>query len=80
MNIFNFLFFLLFDNKPNPSVRLGKVEEKSKFQAFCDAIAPYVIVFGIIVLAVLAFLILLRFGYALTGTEANGYYYHLENL
>lgn len=65
-------YVLLFDNAPK--VRLDRVEEKTKFQNFCETIAPYVIVACIILLSVLILIIFVKYGAVAFGTEANHFY------
>ena len=65
-------YVLLFDNAPK--ARLDRVEQKSRFQKFCDTIAPYVIVACIILLSLLVFIIFVKYGAAAFGTEANHFY------
>ena len=57
----------------NPKRPLDKAVEKSRFELFCEKIAPYVLVASIIILLVLIFVILVRYGANITGTEANGW-------
>lgn len=59
----------------NPKRPLDKGVEISRFEYICQKIAPYVLVIGIIVLFILAFTILIKYGGAWFGTEANHYYY-----
>lgn len=62
----------------NKAARLEPEEPKSKFQIWVDKICPYVIFFGIIILAVTLIIVLIKYGHTITGTESNAYYYHLE--
>ena len=83
--MFKTLFHVLLSNlsqfktsKVEPA-RLSKRVEKSTFEQFCERICPYVIIIGIIVICVLLFVALVKYGYSITGSEANGYYYHLTD-
>ena len=68
----------IFSRKNNTSnVRLEK-QTKSPIDEFCDKIAPYLILACTIILVCLIFIALVKYGANITGTEANGYYYHLE--
>ena len=80
MNIFLFLMtiFSQFNlSSGDVPARLDK-KTKSTFQEYCDRACPYVIISCLIILSVLLFIALARYGHAITGTEANQYYYHLE--
>ena len=55
----------------NPNRPLDKGVEMSKFEYYCQKIAPYIILFCIGLLCVLIFIALVRYGANLTGTEAN---------
>ena len=46
----------------NPKRPLDKAVEVSSFEYICQKIAPYVLVIGIIVLFILAFAILIKYG------------------
>ena len=83
--MFKTLFHVLLSNlsqfktsKVEPA-RLSKRVEKSTFEKTCERICPYVIIIGIIVICVLLFVALVKYGYSITGSEANGYYYHLTD-
>ena len=83
--MFKTLFHVLLSNlsqfktsKVEPA-RLSKRVEKSTFEQFCERICPYVIIIGIIIICVLLFVALVKYGYSITGSEANGYYYHLTD-
>ena len=64
----------------NPSRPLDKGVEMSKFEFFCMRIAPYVLLVCVIVLLILVFVVLVKYGANLTGTEANQFYNHLGDL
>ena len=71
------IFISIFSRKNNTSnVRLEK-QTKSPIDEFCNRIAPYLILSFILILFIFLFFILVRYGHSITGTEANGYYYHL---
>lgn len=82
--MFKTLFHILLSNNFSRSTskvepaRLQKVE-KSTFEKTCERICPYVIIIGIIIICVLLFVALVKYGYSITGSEANGYYYHLTD-
>ena len=81
MNIFLFLMtiFSQFNlSSGDAPARLDKKTE-NKFQEFCRWICPYVIILCLIILSVLLFIALVKYGHAITGTEANQYYYHLND-
>lgn len=63
LSIFGYNF-----NKP---VRLEKQETKSKFQRWADKACPYIIIIGIILLAILLFIILIKYGGAWFSTPQN---------
>ena len=69
----------MFPLQGNQPVRLHKKEPKSTFEVYCDKIAPYVILACTIILVCLIFIALVKYGANITGTEANNYYYHLNN-
>ena len=72
------IFISIFSRKNNTSnVRLEK-QTKSPIDEFCNRIAPYLILSFILIFFIFLFIALLRYGHSITGTEANGYYYHLE--
>ena len=84
--MFKTLFHILLSNnfsRSNPSkvepARLSKRVEKSPFEKTCERICPYAIIIGIIVICVLLFVALVKYGYSITGSESNGYYYHLTD-
>lgn len=60
-------------------VRLAKVEkpQKTTFEEICLKIAPYVLFVCICLLIITIFVIMVKYGSNITGTEANGYYYHM---
>ena len=56
-------------------VRLAKQEtEKSNFEKFCNRIVPYVLFICIVLLIITVFVVLIKYGGNITGTEANHYY------
>ena len=57
-------------------VRLEKKKGITTFERFCQKACPYVIISCVIILSVLLLLALAKYGYAITGTEANQWYYH----
>ena len=78
--MFTQLFHVLLNNlsqsktsKVEPA-RLRKVE-KSTFEKTCERICPYVIIIGIIIICVLLFVALVKYGH-MFSTEANAWYYH----
>lgn len=80
--MFTQLFHVLLNNLSQSKtskgpVRLAKVE-KSTFEQFCDKVCPYMVVVGLIIVLGLFFIILVKYGYALTGSESNIWYYHME--
>ena len=83
--MFKTLFHVLLSNlsqfktsKVEPA-RLSKRVEKSTFEQFCDKICPYVLLFALVIIGILLLVILVKYGHSITGTEANGYYYHLTD-
>lgn len=56
--------------------RLQKTEKKSAttFDEICTKIAPYIIIICICLLIITAFVVLIKYGSNITGTEANLYY------
>ena len=83
--MFKTLFHVLLSNlsqfktsKVEPA-RLSKRVEKSTFEKTCERMCPYIIIIGIIIICVLLFVALVKYGYSITGSEANGYYYHLTD-
>ena len=84
--MFKTLFHILLSNnfsRSNTSkvepARLSKRVEKSTFEQFCDKICPYVLLFALATICILVLVILVKYGHSITGTEANGYYYHLTD-
>ena len=82
--MFKTLFHVLLSNlsqfktsKVEPA-RLSKRVEKSTFEQFCNKICPYVIIIGIIIICVLLFVALVKYGHAFS-TEANRYE-HLQQI
>ena len=79
-----YIFSLILSNnssKKEEPVRLEKKEEHSiqlGFDSACEKMAPYVLIACIVIIRVLLFVVLVKYGASLTGTEANQYYYHLE--
>lgn len=58
----------------NTPARLQKVEPKFDFNNFCMRIAPYVAIVAIGTMTVLTFAIMIKYGGAWFGTEANHWY------
>ena len=80
--MFTQLFHVLLNNLSQSKtskgpVRLEKVE-KSTFEKTCEKICPYVIIIGIIIICVLLFVALVKYGHAFS-TEANRYE-HLQQI
>jgi len=81
--MFKTLFHILLSNNFSRSTskvepaRLSKRVEKSTFEKTCERICPYVIIIGIIVICVLLFVALVKYGHAFS-TEANAWYYHMD--
>ena len=75
--IFLSIFFSRFNTQSSNVARLDKKVPKSPFEQTCDKIAPYLILTCTIILVCLIFIALVKYGANITGTEANGYYYHL---
>jgi len=70
------LFNLNTSNKVEPA-RLEKKEKHSiqlGFESTCEKIAPYVLVACIVIISVLLFIVLVKYGASVTGTEANHFY------
>ena len=67
-------FLVLFGYDFNKKARLEKQEPKSKYDTFFNKIAPYIIFFGGLLIVILLFIILIKYGQSITGTEANHYY------
>ena len=59
----------------NTPCRLHKVEPKKSFDDICMTIAPYVIFVAIVAIVILALVIMMKYGGAWFGTEANRFYY-----
>lgn len=62
----------------NTPARLHKAEEKSAttFDEICQKIVPYVLFVCICLLIITVVVVLVKYGFAITGTEANIYYNH----
>lgn len=69
--------FSQFNTKKTSNVARLEKQTKSPIDEFCDKIAPYLILACTIILVCLIFIALVKYGANITGTEANGYYYHL---
>ena len=63
----------------NPKKPLNKAVEMSKFELFCIRIAPYLIILFSVLLTILIFIALVKYGGILFGTEANQME-HLERI
>ena len=80
----NILTTLLFIFSPSKTASKGparldkKRENTSNFNSVCNKACPYVITACLIILVVLLSCILVRYGHAITGTEANNWYYHMN--
>ena len=76
------IFMTIFSqfNTENTSnvARLEKQVPKSPFEQFCNKVCPYLIISFSLILIIFLFVILVRYGHSITGTEANQYYYHLQ--
>ena len=66
-------FLVLLGYDFNKKSRLDPVEPETRFQKWCNKIAPYIIFFGIIFLAATLIIILIKYGGGVTGSEANRY-------
>lgn len=64
----------------NPKKPLNKAEEITLFEYICRKIAPYVVLACIFILLALLFAVIIRYGGAWFGTEANQFYYHMGEL
>ena len=63
----------------NQPARLNKKENESSFDKTCERIAPYILLISLIILCTLLFVVLVKYGANLTGTEANQFYYHMND-
>lgn len=61
--------------KNNTPCRLHKVDDNKTFDDICATIAPYVAIVAIVILVAMTFVIIVKYGGAWFGTEANRYYY-----
>ena len=61
----------------NEPVRLEKKQDSIQLDPICRRICPYVILACVIILCVLLFVALVRYGHVFS-TEANNWYYHME--
>ena len=61
----------------NPNRPLDKGVEMTRFEYYCQRIAPYVLLFCIGLLVLLIVFVLAKYGANWTGTEANQYYNQL---
>ena len=65
-------------SKKSEPVRLAKKENCSiQLDSVCRKICPYVLVACVIIISVLLFVVLVRYGHVFS-TEANNWYYHME--
>ena len=62
-------------SKSNP-VRLDKQQNKMSFETLCRKACPYILFACGIILCVLLFIALVKYGHSFS-TEANNYYYNL---
>ena len=80
--MFIHLFHVLLNNVSQAKTSKGPVRlakgEKSTFEQTCDKLCPYMVVVGLIIVLGLFFIILVKYGYASTGSESNIWYYHME--
>ncbi len=78
LNIFLFMnnFFSLFTQQSEP-VRLAKKEENN-LESFCRRICPYILLGCVIILVILVFVALVRYGF-MFSTEAHQYE-HLQQI
>ena len=79
--LFSFLLILFSNNTSKSPVRLGKKNETFMDRHF-ETILKVLFIILILLLILLVgtvFVILITNGSSITGTEANGYYYHLED-
>lgn len=53
--------------------RLNKIEEKTRFEEFCDKICPYVLLTAMIILVILIVFVLAKYGANLFSTPQNRY-------
>ena len=74
--IFILISSILLFNAGSTPARLEKQQTKSKFESFCERIAPYVLLLALALLSILTLVVLVKYGASITGTEANIYYYH----
>ena len=58
----------------NPQKPLDRGVEMTRFEYYCRKIAPYVIIVCVIILTLLIFIALVKYGANWTGTESNIYY------
>ena len=81
MNIFMTICSLnllnLSQNSSKEPVRLQKKEELTTLDKVCHKICPYIIIICLLILGVLLFLALAKYGHVFFSTEANNYYYHI---
>ena len=61
----------------NPNRPLDRGVEMSKFEYYCQKIAPYVLLFCIGLLVLLIVFVLAKYGANWFGTESNQYYNQL---
>lgn len=78
-HVFILVTVLITSSQGNQPVRLQKKKSKSNLEVYCDKIAPYLILACTVILVCLIFIALVKYGANITGTEANNYYYHLNN-
>ena len=82
MNIFMTIFSLLnslnLSSSKEEPVRLEKKEPITTFEMVCHKICPYIIIICLLILGVLLFLALAKYGHVFS-TEAN-HYEHLQQI
>lgn len=60
----------------NISPKTLEKQKKSTFESFCERAVPYVLFLALVLFTILIIVVLVKYGAAITGTEANIYYYH----
>lgn len=55
----------------NPERPLDPAIEKTTFENLCDKAVPYVLLAAIVILLILVFVVMVKYGANWTGTEAN---------
>lgn len=78
MTIYSLINLLNLSSSKEEPVRLEKKEPITTFEMVCHKACPYVIIICLIVLCILLFLALARYGHVFS-TEAN-HYEHLQQI